>query len=173
MRIIAGSAKGRALQGPGNSKDVRPTADRVRETVFNVLGQWLDGCRVLDLFSGTGALGLEALSRGAQSATLVDVDLSWAKKNAAALGFAPVFIEQPALRALAMLQKRGEKFDLVFSDPPYALEAGSAVLEAARPLLNPDGRVVLEHGKRESVPEEGRVDQRRFGDTVVSIFSVL
>jgi 16S rRNA (guanine(966)-N(2))-methyltransferase RsmD len=150
---------------------VRPTADRVRETVFNVLGQWMDGCRVLDLFAGTGALGLEALSRGATSLTCVDVDLSWAKKNAAALGFSPSFLEVPALSAVEVLGRQGEKFDLVFSDPPYAMESAAAVLEAVQPLLADGAYVVLEHGKREPVPEHGRVDQRRFGDTVVSIFA--
>ena len=83
MRIIAGSAKGRALQAPGNTKGVRPTADRVRETLFNVLGQWMDGLAVLDLFAGTGALALEALSRGATRAVLVDVDTSLAAYKAA------------------------------------------------------------------------------------------
>ena len=167
MRIIAGSAKGRPLQGPGNSKDVRPTADRVRETVFNVLGQWLDGCRVLDLFAGTGALGFEALSRGAAHLTAVDTDLRWVRQNAAALGFAQVeLLQLPALRAIELLKKRGAEFDLVFSDPPYAMEAAAEILEAVRPIAK---TIVLEHGKREIVPE-GFDDHRRFGDTVVTLY---
>lgn len=165
MRIIAGSAKGRVLQGPGNSHAVRPTADRVRESVFNVLGQWLDGCRVLDLFAGTGALGFEALSRGAVSLTAVDLDLSWARKNAAALGMKADFLQLPARRAIELLVKRGETFDLAFADPPYAMEAVAELLPALRPIAK---TIVIEHGKREAVPPPD--DQRRFGDTVVSIY---
>ncbi len=165
MRIIAGSAKGRVLQGPGNAQGVRPTADRVRESLFNVLGQWLDGCRVLDLFAGTGALGLEAWSRGAVSVTFVDVDLTWARKNAQALGAPATFLQLPALRAIEQLSKRGEQFDLAFADPPYAMEAATEILEALRPIAK---TIVIEHGKREKVPEPQ--DQRRFGDTVISIY---
>ena len=171
MRIIAGSAKGRTLQAPGNTKGVRPTADRVRETLFNVLGQWMDGLSVLDLFAGTGALGLEALSRGAKRAVLVDVDTSLAQRNARELGFEVTLLKMPAQRAIEQLVKRGEKFDLVFSDPPYADEVGREILEAVRPLLDEGARVVIEHSKREAMPEEGRVDERRFGDTVVSIYT--
>jgi 16S rRNA G966 N2-methylase RsmD len=76
----------------------------------------------------------------------------------------------PAVRAIEQLVKRGEKFDLVFSDPPYADEVGAEILAAVRPLLNEGARVVIEHSKREVMPEEGRVDERRFGDTVVSIY---
>jgi 16S rRNA (guanine(966)-N(2))-methyltransferase RsmD len=170
MRIIAGSAKGRALQAPGNAKGVRPTADRVRETLFNVLGQWMDGLSVLDLFAGTGALGLEALSRGASRAVFVDLDTSLAGRNAQALGFQVTLMRQSAARAIEQLAKKGEKFDLVFSDPPYADEVGAQTLSAVRPLLNAGARVVIEHSKRETMPEEGRIDERRFGDTVVSIY---
>jgi 16S rRNA (guanine966-N2)-methyltransferase len=172
MRIIAGALKGRPLQGPGTAKGVRPTADRVRETLFNVLGQWLDGLTVLDLFAGTGALALEAVSRGAAQAVLVDRDVTWARKNVAALGLsARVRLYQaPVDRALEQLARGGETFDLVFCDPPYADEAAAWVLAGVKPLLKAGARVVLEHGKREKVPEEGLVDQRRFGDTVVSIY---
>src|SRR6185436_6564265 len=170
MRIIAGSAKGRTLQAPGSTKGVRPTADRVRETLFNVLGQWMDGLTVLDLFAGTGALAFEALSRGAAKAVLVDLDTSLAARNAQELGFEVTLLKLPALRAIEQLGKRGEKFDLVFSDPPYADEVGREILEAVRPLLNPGARVVIEHSKREAMPDEERIDERRFGDTVVSIY---
>src|SRR5688572_2885467 len=91
MRIVAGTAKGRALAGPkATSRHIRPTADRVRETLFNILGQWLDGQCVLDLYAGTGALGLEALSRGAARAALVDSDreaLALCRQNTEHLGF--------------------------------------------------------------------------------------
>jgi len=165
MRIIAGSAKGRVLQGPGNAQGVRPTADRVRESLFNILGQWLDGCRVLDLFAGTGALGLEAWSRGAASVTFVDVDLTWARKNAEALRAPATFLQLPALKAVEVLAKKGEQFDLAFADPPYAMELASQLVEVVRPIAK---ILVIEHGKREKVPEPQ--DQRRFGDTVISIY---
>ncbi|AKQ66651.1 16S rRNA (guanine(966)-N(2))-methyltransferase [Myxococcus hansupus] len=92
MRIVAGTVKGRALAGPkSTSRHIRPTADRVRETLFNVLGQFLDGQRVLDLYAGTGALGLEAVSRGAGQAVLVDQDreaLGLCRQNVDSLGLA-------------------------------------------------------------------------------------
>ncbi|MBL8953506.1 MAG: RsmD family RNA methyltransferase [Myxococcaceae bacterium] len=165
MRIIAGLAKGRSIQGPGNVEGVRPTSDRVRESLFNVLGQWLDGCRVLDLFAGTGALGLEAWSRGATHVTFVDVDLTWAKKNAETLQAPATFLQLPALKAVEKLKRQGEQFDLAFADPPYALEAAAELVPLLLPLAK---TVVFEHGKREKVPEP--FDQRRFGDTVISIY---
>jgi len=178
MRIVAGSARGRPLKGPRSDK-VRPTADRVRESIFNILGQWLDGQRVLDLYAGTGALGLEALSRGAAEAVLVDVDPSLAQENARSLGFEPqvTLMRMPADRALDQLQREGRRFDLVFSDPPYAAEVTARTLAKAEPLLLPGGACVMEHDKREDVPEAvgrlSRVDVRAFGDTRVAFFRFL
>jgi len=182
MRIIAGTARGRRLL-PAKSAAIRPTADRVRESIFNVLGQNLDGEDVLDLFAGTGALALEALSRGARSAVLVDSDrgaILLCKGNAEALGFGDRtrIIAAPVARALKLLQREGAGFDLIFADPPYAARAVLQTLgeiEAAS-LAKPGGRVCIEHDKRESAPESlrglSRIDQRRFGDTVVSIYRV-
>lgn len=181
MRIVAGSAKGRALKGP-RSAAIRPTADRVRESVFNILGQWLDGQRVLDLFAGTGALGLEALSRGASEAVLVDSGreaVSLCRENAEALGFTAQVrvVPSPVERALEQLQRQGERFDLIFADPPYAAKAAARTLELAQPLLSPGGACVVEHDKREDLPGEvgrlSRVDERAFGDTRVSFFRFL
>ncbi len=184
MRIVAGSAKGRALAGPkATSKHIRPTADRVRETLFNVLGQWLEGQAVLDLYAGTGALALEALSRGAGRAVLVDSDreaLSLCRQNTDALGFSAQveILGQPVAKAVEALGRRGERFELIFADPPYAARVVETVLEglARHGVLAPGGTVVIEHDKREAAPEnhEGfeRVDQRRFGDTLVSLFRI-
>jgi 16S rRNA (guanine966-N2)-methyltransferase len=180
MRIIAGTAKGRGLAAPKDSK-IRPTSDRVRESVFNVLGQWCEGEVVLDLFSGTGALALEALSRGATRAVLVDASKEGfllSKKNAETLGFGAQVevLGQPADRAVAELGKRGEKFTLVFMDPPYAQRAIEDLLTAlvAAGVLAPGARVVAEHGKKEPVSEVvaglSRTFARVFGDTQVSIF---
>jgi 16S rRNA (guanine(966)-N(2))-methyltransferase RsmD len=184
MRIVAGSARGRALAGPkAASKHIRPTADRVRETIFNVLGQWLEGQKVLDLYAGTGALGLESVSRGATRAVLVDSDreaLSLCRANTDALDFSArvEILAQPVERALETLGRRGDRFELIFADPPYAARVVETVLEgvAKHGVLAPGGTVVIEHDKREAAPEshEGfeRVDQRRFGDTLVSLFRI-
>lgn len=182
MRIVAGTAKGRALAGPRpTSKHIRPTADRVRETLFNVLGQFLDGQAVLDLYAGTGALGLEAVSRGAGRAVLVDQDreaLSLCRQNTDFLGFGAQveIVSQPVDRALGALGRRGERFELVFADPPYAARVVETVLEGVTGagLLTPGAMVVVEHDKREPAPEAHagltREDQRRFGDTLVSFY---
>ena len=182
MRIVAGTARGRPLEGPRpTSKHIRPTADRVRETLFNVLGQVLDGPAVLDLYAGTGALALEALSRGAARAVLVDQDreaVGLCQKNAQALGFSDraEVLASPAARALQTLQKRGERFELVFADPPYAARVVEATLEALAQhgVVAPGGVVVVEHDKREAAPEAHagfvQEDQRRFGDTLVTLY---
>ncbi len=181
MRIVAGTARGRPLAAPKRDDVIRPTSDRARETIFNVLGQWCDGQEVLDLFAGTGALGLEALSRGAAKAVLVDQGReaqALCRENARALGFeAQVeLLPVPFERALEALGAKGARFDLVFADPPYALEAGAAVLEGllAHGLLADGARVVLEHGRAEALPARvgrlERADERQFGDTRVTIF---
>ena len=184
MRIVAGTAKGRALAGPKTtSKHIRPTADRVRETIFNVLGQWLEGQAVLDLYAGTGALGLESLSRGASKVVLVDSDreaLALCRTNTDTLGFTKQveILSQPVERSLATLGRRGDKFELVFADPPYAARVVETVLEglAHHGVVAPGGTVVIEHDKREAAPQAHagfeQVDQRRFGDTLVTLFRI-
>lgn len=180
MRIIAGSARGRLLRGP-RGEGTRPTSDRVRETLFNVLGQWMEGLSVLDLYAGTGALALEALSRGAARAVLVDSDRQAAalcRENALALGFADrvEVLALPVERALARLGGERRKFDLIFADPPYAERAAAEVLARieAGGVLAEGGRVCLEHERREVSPQRGaslaRRDQRRIGDTVISLY---
>lgn len=179
MRIVAGTARGRVLATPRTDEVTRPTADRVRETIFNVLGQWCDGLRVLDLFAGTGALGLEAVSRGAVEAVLVEQGreaVQLCRQNVEALRFGDrvEVLALPVARALETLS--GRQFELVFSDPPYRLEAGREVLAGleAHGLVAEGGVAVIEHAAREVLPEQSgrfaRVDERRFGDTVVSIF---
>jgi 16S rRNA (guanine(966)-N(2))-methyltransferase RsmD len=176
MRIVGGEARGRTLRAvPG--KSTRPTADRVRQSLFDLLGQRCDGLRVLDLYAGTGALALEALSRGALHATLVEKDAKAAaviRRNTDELGFADrcTLICDEVESALQRL--RGP-FDLVFSDPPYALRAAQETLEAlARPeLVAPGGRVVLERDRREPPPVLpagfGLLAERRYGDTIVLV----
>ena len=176
MRIVGGDLRGRTLRAvPGRS--TRPTADRVRQSLFDRLGQRCDGLRVLDLYAGTGALSFEALSRGAAHATLVEQDLKAAQviqRNAAELGCAGrcTVVREEVARALPRLSG---PFDLVFSDPPYARRAAQQTLDALaqRELVAPQGRVVLERDRREPAPAlpEGfdLVDERRYGDTAVLI----
>jgi 16S rRNA (guanine(966)-N(2))-methyltransferase RsmD len=178
VRIIAGSARGRTLKAPKKSS-VRPTADRVKETIFNILGQWLDDERVLDLYAGAGSLGLEALSRSAAHVTFVERDaevLATLSENIQTLGFAKstTTLLKPVERALRALD--GQAFSLVLADPPYDARTGVTVLDAlsAADLLAPEARVVLEHDKREILPPIAgrleRYDERRFGDTMVSFY---
>jgi 16S rRNA (guanine(966)-N(2))-methyltransferase RsmD len=179
VRIVGGEARGRTLRAvPGNA--TRPTADRVRQSLFDALGQRMDGLAVLDLYAGTGALSLEALSRGAASAVLIESDARACGvifHNLAALRYEDRARVLRAELPSALERLRGEKFDLVFSDPPYALRAAGSTLEALATgeLLAKDGRVVLEMDRREPVPAPPSglelADERRYGDTRVAIFS--
>jgi 16S rRNA (guanine966-N2)-methyltransferase len=181
VRIVAGTARGRPLFGPRSAKTIRPTADRVRETVFNVIGPWLEGQTVLDLFAGTGALAMESISRGAVRAVMVDREreaTELCRKNAEQLGFQvqAEVMAMPVERATKTLAAAGARFDIVFADPPYAARALAATAQAAAALLAPGGVFCVEHDRREDAPERvgllARVDQRRFGDTLVSLYRV-
>jgi 16S rRNA (guanine(966)-N(2))-methyltransferase RsmD len=174
-RIVAGSARGRRLLAPAG-RSTRPTGEKVRAAVFNLLGQFFDGGDVLDLYAGTGALALEALSRGCARATCVEADRRAAEllsRNAAALGFgAAVTVRREPVEA-ALPRLRGP-FDLVFLDPPYA-EGPAAALALLGPLLAPGGRVVAEHDARRPPPERagalGLVERRAYGTTGISIYA--
>jgi 16S rRNA (guanine(966)-N(2))-methyltransferase RsmD len=179
MRIVAGTHRGRRLLGP-NTKDIRPTADRARESIFNVLGQRCNGLQVLDLFAGTGAMALEALSRGANSALLIDSSLDsvrLCRQNISNLGFkaqSEVW-HMDAFVALSRCKTHSRSFELVFADPPYAFQNWgkllSAILEEG--VLSPGGKMVLERGKRCILPVLPMVlslqKEMKFSDTVVSI----
>ncbi|HZX95658.1 MAG TPA: 16S rRNA (guanine(966)-N(2))-methyltransferase RsmD [Myxococcales bacterium] len=179
MRIVGGEARGRGLRAvPGTA--TRPTADRVRQSLFDALGQRMDGLAVLDLYAGTGALALEALSRGAARATLVESDARACGvifHNLAALRYEDRARVLRATLPEALAQLRGEKFDLVFSDPPYASRGSGAMLEALREngLLAAGARLVLEMDRREPAPAPPSglqlADERRYGDTLVRIYS--
>lgn len=179
MRVIAGIAKGRALKSPKGDA-VRPTSDKVRGAVFNAL--WsrqsppLEGARVLDLFAGTGALGIEALSRGAAHATFVEKDrfaLEALRANLAATRFT----EQATViaRDAESLDEQalGAPFDLVFADPPYVLVPKSKALARLASLLAPGGLAVVEFDS-DAPPAlpQGLVaaDERRYGSTSVTFF---
>src|SRR5437868_117526 len=148
MRIVGGDARGRKLRSvPGDS--TRPTSDRVRQSLFDLLGQRMDGLAVLDLYAGTGALALEALSRGAAKAVLIEKDakaFAVLSQNAHELGFVErcTLLHEEVARELPRL--RGNAFDLVFSDPPYAMHAAQSTIAdlAANQLVAAGGRIVLE-----------------------------
>ena len=144
VRIIAGQYRGRRID-VAEGADLRPTPDRVRETLFNWLGQWLDGRACLDLFAGSGALGFEAASRGATRVVMVESDraaLARLEATRGALGAAQV--EVVAGDAHAYLARPGERFDVVFLDPPFRQNALPAILAALPPRLASGARVYTE-----------------------------
>ena len=177
LRVIGGRLSGRRFRVPRG--EVRPTSDRVREALFGRLGN-LEGMRVLDLYAGSGALGIEAVSRGAVEATFVEREartLEVLRANLAALGIDPIASVAPGdVRAVVCrLGRAMERFDLVLIDPPYASEEPTQAFEALvrAAVLAPGARVVLERDRRHPSPQvEGlsAVDERRYGDTVVARF---
>jgi 16S rRNA (guanine966-N2)-methyltransferase len=176
MRVIAGRLGGRRLSAP-RGRTTRPTSDRVREALFSMLGP-IDGASVLDLFAGTGALGIEALSRGAAKALFVERDaaaVAALKGNLAQLELAEplarVWVGE-ALAALRSARKAGETYDLVFIDPPYdQLRDSERELSALLPtVLLPGARVVVESDRRAPAELPLAVAQRkRYGDTTITI----
>jgi len=144
VRIIAGKWRSRIVRFPAAAQ-LRPTPDRVRETLFNWLGQRLDGLACLDLFAGSGALGFEALSRGAARVVMVESDRAVAqglRESARELGAGDVEVVHD--EALAWLARPGERFDVAFVDPPYASELAAAALARLPARLNPGARVYVE-----------------------------
>ena len=157
MRIVAGEYRGRALKSP-TWDGLRPTSDRLRETLFNILGPSVRGARVLDRYAGTGAIGIEAISRGAASVTFVERDPRAVKliaANLAALGVGddakPVIIRAGLADAVARLD--GQVFDLIILDPPYAHDAATEALTSAGALAAAGTRVVIEHAARHAPPD--------------------
>ena len=169
MRIVAGEFGGRRLSAP-RGEAVRPTTDRVREALFSILGDVSD-LVVLDLFAGTGALALEAISRGAKRATLVDVDIAPALANVEALG-AGDRCEAVRGDAIGFLRRKGGNFDLIFCDPPYRLARrfGSELEELLPRRLRAGGRVIVESRATDAL-ELGLplLDSRAYGETAIRI----
>jgi 16S rRNA (guanine(966)-N(2))-methyltransferase RsmD len=179
VRIIAGELGGRTLRTPAG-RATRPTSERVREALFSILGA-VHGLQVLDVFAGSGALGIEALSRGAARAVFVEdarPALASLKMNVEtlALGERARIVAASAERALRRLGDEGERFDLAFLDPPYASDEGARTLAAlpGRGLLAANAWVVLEHATRDDAPPapDGIRFQfdRRYGDTTIAFY---
>ena len=175
MRIIAGSRRGHGIAAP-KGLETRPTGDRVREAAFNLVGP-VDGASVLDLFAGSGALGLEALSRGAASATLVErapVALRALRDNVEALGADVEVVSADARAHLRVARAQGAQYDLVFLDPPYHAAAALGRELELQPVLAAGARVVAESDRRSPL-ELGLpvTDERRYGDTLIRIHTLL
>lgn len=176
MRVVAGEYGGRRLLAPRGAA-TRPTADRVREALFSILGD-VGGLTVLDLFAGSGALGIEALSRGAARAVFVErapAAIASLRTNLDALGVGRDRRELRALDVRAALRaadSRAEKYDLVFVDPPYrqAAALGPALSASIAAVLAPGGRVVGESDRRAPLGLQlAVIDERRYGDTLIRI----
>ncbi len=180
MRVIAGRYKGRRLSCP-RGQHIRPIPDRLKEALFNILGREVEGARVLDLCAGTGAMGIEALSRGAAWVTFVD---SWRpaieciQHNVRACGIDSGYdiLARDARTALTRLSLRGETFHLVFFDPPYASSLYDDVLESLGRggVVKPGGRVlVMHHAKRHLHSQYGRLRRYREvkqGENILSFY---
>jgi len=177
MRIIGGEAKGRRIKTCKGIR-TRPTADRVKETIFNLIGKSISGVRVLDLFAGSGSLGLEALSRGASQALFLDSSrpaTSVVEENLAALGFEEraEVVRGDVFRLIPWLARRDRRFGIVFVDPPYDRGFAQKTVRLLNrfPILEEHGMVVVEHSKREAMRPGTFLTHRKraFGDTIVTI----
>ncbi len=177
MRIISGQHKGRRLSRGGKTK-IRPTSDRVKGSIFNVLRDDVRGKNILDLFAGSGGLGLEALSRGAKSVTFVDASFQCIKlieKNLESLSFKSksTLLRLDGLKALKRLK---QNFQIILADPPYLKGFVQRIVDliAQSEILEKNGILILEHHKKEiySFSEEKLLllKQKKFGDTVISFF---
>jgi 16S rRNA (guanine(966)-N(2))-methyltransferase RsmD len=180
LRVIAGSAKKRLLRVPAGWTG-RPTADRIKESLFNILGNLVLDCKFLDLFAGTGNIGIEALSRGALRAVFVEKDYRAAGTvmlNLKLTGFEgnSKVIRGDVFKALRQLSEKGEVFDVVFLDPPYSRGFEVPVIRKIleQKILSPGGLIIAESSKREEMPaailKAALTRQERYGDTMISFY---
>ncbi|RIX51868.1 16S rRNA (guanine(966)-N(2))-methyltransferase RsmD [Paenibacillus nanensis] len=180
VRVIAGAARGRALKAvPGTG--TRPTTDKVKEAIFSMIGPYFEGGTALDLFAGTGGLGIEAWSRGIERVIFVDkekISLDVIRQNVRTAGAesAAEIYRNDAERALKALAKRELKFSLVFLDPPYRMTNMDELMAelAAKGMLEEEARIVVEHDASHRYPEElagfEHIKTAKYGDTAVTIY---
>ncbi len=178
MRVTGGIGKGRRLKVPAGSR-VRPTSDKVKQALFNILGEKVKGALFLDLFAGAGGVGIEALSRGAGNVVFVDdsrASLSVIKKNIEQTGFGER-AKVVAMRAETFLKKTSEQYDIIFLDPPYTLELAPLLAMIAEPgILKTDSIVVAEHFKKQPSPAQAGnlllYREAPYGDTVLAFYKL-
>lgn len=176
VRIAGGSHRGRRVDVPGSA---RPTETKVRQALFSIWQEEVVDSRFLDLFAGSGAVGLEALSRGALEAVFVESDraaLEVLRRNTQALfPGATRVLGRPVQVALESLAAHGERFDLIFADPPYRVGLDAETLSLCAAVLGPHGRFGLEHATRAGLPMEAPglvcVETRRYGESALSFFA--
>lgn len=183
MRIIAGKYRGRRLRAP-HGRSIRPTSDRLREAIFNIIGPDIDGHNIVDIFAGTGAMGIEALSRGAGHAVFIDkqpLALACVRTNVEPLGAPDQWdiIRWDAGSNLRCLADRGLRFSYAFVDPPYNKHLVTRALEnlIASEVMRTGSLIVVEHHKQEEIePMDKRMslwDQRRYGKTLVTFLRTM
>jgi len=183
MRVIAGNARGTRLSAPSGIS-TRPTADRVKEALFNIIQSRIsiEDANVLDICAGSGALGIEALSRGAASCCFIENNkqaLQSLRKNLSATRYDEnaVLMDMTVLKALPLLSAREKRFSIIFFDPPYSSELYPDVLEMVSrlPLLDAEGLFIAESSSRMNLPDQCgsliKIDRRVYGDTALELFS--
>jgi len=181
MRVISGKYKGRRLKGPIGT-ELRPTGDRLKETLFNVFGPNIGGAAVLDVFGGTGAIGIEALSRGAREVIFIENSTAGERlirQNLRLCGVGSGYriLQQDVFKALRFLSRQGFHADIVFFDPPYNWEPYRDLIEITfnKDLLSERGKAVVEHHRKALLPEAGEGYRRfrivRQGDHCLSFYS--
>ena len=177
MRIIAGALKGRRIDAP-DWPGLRPTSDRLRETLFNILAPRIQGARFLDGYAGTGAVGIEALSRGAAHVTFVERDPRAVRLIEQNLARCAVKDRYAIIRAgfTTAAPGLGQRFDILFLDPPYGADEMGASLTAAAHLVAEGGVLILEHARRDAAPERierlARARELLQGDSALAFYQV-
>ena len=182
MRVISGKYRGIHLSGPEGS-DTRPTSDRVKEALFNILMWDIAGSRFLDLFAGTGGIGIEALSRNAEEVVFVDFDrnaVKILKNNLEIIDENENFeiLNNDAFRAIDILSSQGKIFDIIFLDPPYGMKDTFELIENIfdREIIANYGKIIVEHDKRKEMPENIRglirSKQKKYGNTMLTTYGM-
>ncbi|MEK6692475.1 MAG: 16S rRNA (guanine(966)-N(2))-methyltransferase RsmD [Nitrospirota bacterium] len=181
MKVVSGISRGRRLKG--SKAGIRPTSEKVKEALFDIIGEKVKGAIFLDLYAGTGAIGIEALSRGGEKAVFVESDPSLRRvirENVSSLGLGEKadVVGQDAGRFLNNAMKKAERFDIIFLDPPYHTGEMDRIIKilSKGDVLNEDGVLVAEHFKKKKLPEEvgllRLLKEYRYGDTVLTFYKI-